>query len=206
MVDPRLQLRVRIVVRPLWLGVSSSAGRAGSSGASPLSLELVRFTALDAIVGPAGSPCGGFADCLRPQRFLDFDGDAGCRAFAISRTAREKSAGRRRRRVAPIDCEQYRPVAGDLEAHALLERRFDLSTLHPDVGVRPVQDDADALGREGGAPGCELSRTFLIVGTSSPHRGSSSSVQSSVLSARGRTARCRRRSSRTTPFATSSSG
>ena len=118
---------------------------------------------------------------MRPQRFLDFDGDVSCRAFAISRTAREKSAfGSETTAGLLIDCERYRPVAEDprtpCSSAASTSPRFIPTLVFALFGTTRMR----SVGKER-APVCRLSRTFLIVGTSSPHR-SSSSVRSSVAS------------------------
>src|SRR3954451_573883 len=53
------------------------------------------------------------------------------------------------RRVPAVDRERDDPVARDREVDRALERRLDLLRLHPDLGVRPVEDELEAVGREG---------------------------------------------------------
>src|SRR5829696_662059 len=185
-VDPRLQLCVRIVVRPLWLGVSRR--RADELDRRCLAVPLAgpgAVPAFDAIVESHRGPYAFARACLRPQRFLDLDGDAGWRAFAISRTAREKSAfGSETTAGLP-----RLTASGTARSLGISKRTPCSSAASTSPRFIPTLVFAlfrttrmRSVGNERSSSVCRLSRTFLIVGTSSPHRSSSSSVRSSVAS------------------------
>ena len=82
-----------------------------------------------------------------------------------------------------VDGEGDAAVARELEANLDVEGTLDLARLHPDLGVRAVQDDANpVLGKARSSRVWRLKRTFLSVGTSRPQTSRSSSVRSSVAS------------------------
>ena len=145
----RLQLCVRIVVRPLRLGVSSRC----PDGLNRLRLAVPvagpgAVPALDAIVGPIADPYAFARDVLAAPALLGLGRRRRLEGLRhLANCAREVGLRVGGRRVARLTASGTAQSLG-ISKRTPCSSAASTSPLHPDVGVRPVQDDADSLRRE----------------------------------------------------------